>query len=156
MQDINQMLRLKFYQLKLLCICLFGIDLIPLQNIVLLLKLLLIIAMLFYWNKGRWKKKSWIQFPDTDKYSVIVRIPSPLESKLSKSSLVGQWIDSMPQKIFSQRSTSVQDKPEFPSNSHFSKAFKPIFTYSSDVLCKQSEIGFLREIKYLFISTNGK
>ena len=48
MQDINQMLRLKFYQLKLLCICLFGIDLIPLQNIVLLLKLLLIIAMLFY------------------------------------------------------------------------------------------------------------
>ena len=57
---------------------------------------------------------------------------------------------SMPQNIFSQRSTSDQDKPEFPSNSHFSKAFKPIFTYSSDVLCKQSEIGFLREIKYLW------
>ena len=112
--------------------------------------------MLFYSNYGRGKNHEWIQFPDPDKYSVIVRMPSPLVSKPSKSSFVGQSMVSMPQNIFSQRSTSDQDKPEFPSNSHFSKAFKPIFTYSSDVLCKQSEIGFLREIKYLFISTNGK
>ena len=127
-------------------ICLFGIDLIPLQNTFCVYLIHHCYAILF---KLRLGQKSWIQFPDPDKYSFIVRMPSPLESKPSKSFLVGQWMDSMPQKIFSQRSTSDQDKPVFPSNSHFSKAFKPIFTYSSDVLCKQSEILFLREINSL-------